>query len=232
MTQKTETQLYELFDNFQIDKREGSNRLPHSDIEMLVNQIMTIVDDKSSIEQVKDFMDTFNQKVRNKPEMPTPKECSFRLKLGIEEYEEAAEACGSEVLSEFGLLLYKRSEAIRYKVENARESLKPNLVGLVDALIDSQYILDGFFITAGMQDIKEEAFLEVHNSNMSKACNNEQEVLNTLDKYKEENVEVITLVKGDKTLILRKEDNKVLKSSAYHPAQLSKFIFDEVNESN
>jgi len=43
-----------------------------------------------------------------------------------------------------------------------------DLVEALDALSDMQYILDGLYLKLGMGDIKDEAFAEVHRSNMSK----------------------------------------------------------------
>src|ERR1700760_716275 len=101
MTQKTETELYEMLNNFHLTfGSEGATHITHSDIQDLVDQIKTIVDRNSSMNQVGEFMTTFNQKVRTYPEIPTPKECIFRLSLITEETFELAEACGSEVLSQ------------------------------------------------------------------------------------------------------------------------------------
>lgn len=226
MTEKTEKELYEFIDNFSLNLSGEDRRIVHSDLESLVDGIKNIVDKNSSIRQVEEFMNTFNQKVRTKPEMPSPKECLFRLELCKEELVEAAEACGSEVLCEFGLNLYKTSEKIRYQVENEREHLKPNLVKLFDALKDMPYVAYGFECTAGLQDKSDEAALEVHSSNMSKACNGWMESEETKASYKLEGIETVSEEKEDKKtyLILRNSDRKVLKSINYRPANLAQFI--------
>jgi predicted HAD superfamily Cof-like phosphohydrolase len=41
-------------------------------------------------------------------------------------------------------------------------------VGVLDALTDLQYVLDGAYLAFGFAGVKEEAFCEVHASNMSK----------------------------------------------------------------
>lgn len=43
-----------------------------------------------------------------------------------------------------------------------------NMVEILDALCDLQYVLDGTFLECGLQDFKDAAMREVHRSNMSK----------------------------------------------------------------
>lgn len=43
-----------------------------------------------------------------------------------------------------------------------------NLTELLKELCDMQYVLDGWFVTAGLDKVKEEAMMLVHKSNMSK----------------------------------------------------------------
>ena len=45
---------------------------------------------------------------------------------------------------------------------------KRDLVGVLDALCDLQYFLDGTFIACGLSDVKVAAVAEVHRSNMTK----------------------------------------------------------------
>lgn len=229
MTQKTEKELYEMLDNFQLSKNDG--RITHGDLQLLVEKIMHIIDVNSSMYLVYEFMSTFQQKVRDVSEMPTVEECKFRLELCKEELVEIAEACGSEVLSDFGLNLYKTSEEIRNYVENQRESLQPSLLALLDGFKDLEYVLKGFELTAGMSDISEEAFLEVHNSNMSKACNSLEETNQTIEKYALEGISVNHIISKKNYLVRRNSDNKILKSINYKPAELGKFLnLKKINE--
>lgn len=223
MTDKTEKELYLLFEDHNSNSKE---QLEPDTIYALVQGIKDIISDNSSIKQIEKFMTTFNQKVRTKPTMPPPKECLFRISLITEETFELAEACGSEVLSQYGLDLYKLSEKIRLLVEAKRESLIPNLVAALDAFKDLEYVTYGGEVTFGFQDKSSEAFLEVHESNMSKMCINAEELENTLLKYEAEGIKV----EGEGTkddngyLVLRASDRKVLKSINYRPANSSKFI--------
>lgn len=233
MTQKTEKELYEMLDNFRIhiDTQESDTMyMKHSDMSILVGNIVEIVNRNSSIVQVEDFMTTFEQKVRKNPEIPTKEECEFRLELCTEELIEVAEACGSDVLSAYGRKLFHKSQEIHYKVENGRESIKPDLVKLFDGLEDSQYVLDGFKITCGLQNISEEGQLEVHTSNMSKVCVGLKDLEDTLLKYEKEGIVVEGQGIGQTMMYLvrRNTDKKVLKSINYKPANLSRILLPQV----
>ena len=68
---------------------------------------------------------------------------------------------------------------------------------MLDALADIAYILAGTVINHGMQHVFDDAFAEVHRSNMAK------------------------LVDGK---VLRREDGKVMKPENWQPPNLSQFI--------
>jgi predicted HAD superfamily Cof-like phosphohydrolase len=71
------------------------------------------------------------------------------------------------------------------------------MVEVLDALADIGYILAGTIINHGMQKIYDDAFNEVHRSNMAK------------------------LVDGK---VIRREDGKVLKPEGWQPPQLAQFL--------
>ena len=74
----------------------------------------------------------------------------------------------------------------------------------------------------------DELFLEVHRSNMSKACNTQQEAIETLIHYKEKDgTEGYYKEVDGKWLVYRSGDNKVLKSISYSPANLKPIIYEE-----
>ena len=85
-------------------------------------------------------------------------------------------------------------EEVREYAEAARSG---DLVEVLDALADIGYILAGTIINHGMQGIYDDAFNEVHRSNMAK------------------------LVDGK---VLRREDGKVLKPEGWQPPQLAQFL--------
>ena len=86
------------------------------------------------------------------------------------------------------------TEEVQEYAEAARSG---DLVEVLDALADIGYILAGTIINHGMQDIYDDAFNEVHRSNMSK------------------------LVDGK---VIRREDGKVLKPEGWQPPQLNQFL--------
>lgn len=99
---------------------------------------------------------------------------------------------GSEELIELRIKLLQ--EEVAEYAEAAREG---DLVEVLDALADIAYILAGTVINHGMQNIFDDAFSEVHRSNMAK------------------------LVDGK---VLRREDGKVMKPENWQPPNLSQFI--------
>ena len=78
--------------------------------------------------------------------------------------------------------------------EYAEAARAGDLVEVLDALADIGYILAGTIINHGMQEIYDDAFSEVHRSNMAK------------------------LVDGK---VIRREDGKVLKPEGWQPPQLA-----------
>lgn len=94
---------------------------------------------RSTLEQVREFHETYGLPVESVPNITDQKTNDLRINLIAEELEELQEA------------------------------LKNNdIVETLDALIDLQYVLDGAFLSLGLHDVKEAAFAEVHRSNMSK----------------------------------------------------------------
>ena len=89
------------------------------------------------------------------------------------------------------------TEEVQEYAEAARAG---DLVEVLDALADIGYILAGTIINHGMQNIYDDAFNEVHRSNMAK------------------------LVDGK---VIRREDGKVLKPEGWQPPQLAQFLPDD-----
>lgn len=99
---------------------------------------------------------------------------------------------GSEELIELRIKLLQEEVA-----EYAEAARGGDLVEVLDALADIAYILAGTVINHGMQYVFDDAFAEVHRSNMAK------------------------LVDGK---VLRREDGKVMKPENWQPPNLSQFI--------
>lgn len=98
-------------------------------------------------------------------------------------------------------LIELRIKLLREEVEEYAEAARAgDLVEVLDALADIGYILAGTILNHGMQDIYDDAFDEVHRSNMAK------------------------LVDGK---VLRREDGKVMKPQGWTAPQLAQFVTKE-----
>ncbi len=126
-----------------------------------------------------------------------------------------------------------------------------------DAIVDSVYVLMGRLVhlgATGVNDRIEISYVidlllhvaknreidfvtcwdEVHSSNMSKVCRNEQELTETIEFYAKQGVEIIGSQKGDFIIAKCAKDvdmagkvvrqGKVLKSVYYRPADLAKLV--------
>ena len=97
-----------------------------------------------------------------------------------------------------GELIELRIKLLKEEVEEYAEAARAgDLVEVLDALADIGYILAGTIINHGMQHIYDDAFNEVHRSNMAK------------------------LVDGK---VLRREDGKVMKPEGWQPPNLAQFL--------
>lgn len=85
------------------------------------------------------FHDTFKLPVRLDPTIPSKDEITLRIKLLREEVDELEQAL-----------------------------LKGDLVNTLQELTDIRYVLNGTFLTCGLQRLEEQAFDLVHDANMNK----------------------------------------------------------------
>ena len=127
---------------------------------------------KTTLEQVREFHETYGLPVKSARDISDEKTNRLRINLLAEELEELQEA-----------------------LDNG------DIVETLDALIDLQYVLDGAFLSFGLQNKKEAAFAEVHSSNMSK-------------------------LGEDGKPIRRESDGKVMKGPNYFKPNLVQFIKD------
>jgi predicted HAD superfamily Cof-like phosphohydrolase len=170
------------------------------------------------LKSVNEFHTHFNHPINSYKEDIDLKTRQLRIKLLFEEIQELSEA--SDVKNTF-FNLCKDVVGFDQKIDGNNVDKK----GELDALCDIMYILMGGVLVLGHQENFETAFEEVHNSNMSKMCNSEEEVIKTIEYYKEKDgTEAISVVKGDKWIVLRKNDGKVLKNVFYKEADLNKFV--------
>ncbi len=128
---------------------------------------------RSTLEQVQEFHETYGLPVHKDINLSCEQTKQLRINLLQEELDELKEALNAN---------------------DPQETL--------DALIDLQYVLDGAFLSFGMQAVKDLAFDEVHRSNMSK-------------------------LGEDGKPIRREGDGKVMKGPNYFAPDLSKFVKGE-----
>jgi len=148
------------------------------------------------LEAVSEFHETFGAPILETPQIPSSDRCELRVSLLQEELNELKEA-----------------------IE------KGDVVEIADALADLQYVLSGAVLEFGMGTKFDELFDEVQRSNMSKACDSQQDALATLSHYKQKDgTEGVYKEENGKWLVYRKEDNKVLKSVNYSPANLKDIV--------
>lgn len=124
----------------------------------------------TTLEQVREFHETYGLPVRATPDITDEQTNALRINLLAEELDELRGALADG-----------------------------NMVEVLDALTDLQYVLDGAYLSFGLHELKMTAFNEVHRSNMSK-------------------------LGEDGKPIRRESDGKILKGPNYWKPDLSKFI--------
>jgi predicted HAD superfamily Cof-like phosphohydrolase len=150
----------------------------------------------SYISKVSEFHKTFDAPILESPQIPSEERCQLRVSLLQEELNELSDAIKNN-----------------------------DIVEIADALCDLQYVLSGAILEFGLSRKFDELFDEVQRSNMSKACNSIQESIETIGYYKKKDgTEGGYKQKGDKWIVYRTSDNKVLKSINYSPAELKNII--------
>ncbi len=148
------------------------------------------------LNQVADFHRTFKHPILDSPQIPSEDRCKLRVSLITEELKELQEAIEDK-----------------------------DIVEIADALCDIQYVLSGAVLEFGLGNKFRALFEEVQRSNMSKACNSEEEAQQTVAHYKEKKDTDAYYEKRDgKWLVYRVGDNKTLKSINYSPADLKSII--------
>lgn len=142
------------------------------------------------------FHRTFKHPIVNSPAIPDENRCKLRVALIAEELKELEVAI-----------------------------LEKDIVGVADALCDIQYVLSGAILEFGLGEKFAALFEEVQRSNMSKACETEEEAQATIDFYrKKDGTECYTKQEDGKWLVYRSSDNKTIKSINYSPADLDKIV--------
>ena len=148
------------------------------------------------IRKVEEFHKTFKAPVLNTPQIPSKERCDLRVSLIQEELNELKEA-----------------------IENN------DLVEMADACGDLMVVLCGSILEFGFAEKFNLIFENIHNSNMSKACNTEQEAVDTVKFYNDKDgTKAHYILDDNKWVVYRTEDNKILKNINYIAADLKQFI--------
>lgn len=149
----------------------------------------------NSINGVAEFHEVFGHPILQKPVIPSQERCNLRLSLIQEELNEMKQAIDEK-----------------------------NLVDVIDALCDIQYVLSGAIHEFGLGDSFNQFFAEVQRSNMSKACKDETEAKRTVDKYSKEGIECYFEKRNEYYVVYRLADHKIMKSINYSPANLKEIL--------
>ena len=152
------------------------------------------------IDEVQEFNDTFGKPNNYEPMIGEKKEWQFVYDFILEELEEYKEACE-----------------------------KGDIVGILDALCDITYVsLGNGALLHGLKGKIWNAYQEVQASNMSKSCETESEAKATVARRSEEKGHPCHYEKiGDRYVVYRSSDRKVMKSIKYFAPNLKQFFTDE-----
>jgi len=169
-----------------------------------------------TLSSVREFHKTFGAPVLESPQIPDEDRVKLRLTLILEELTELAEASGAAKMF---------MEMLQEKVDNFQEKPETkDTTEVLDALCDLQVVLNGTTLEYGLQHLFDDAFDEVHSSNMSKACETEEEGKNSIDKYTHQGIETKLEEINGKYVIYRAADHKILKGIRYFTPNMKKFV--------
>ena len=152
------------------------------------------------VDEVEKFNATFGKPNNYEPTIPEKKEWQFVYDFILEELEEYRQAC-----------------------ENG------NIVEVLDALCDITYVsLGNGTMLHGLKDKIWPAYQEVQASNLSKACQSQEEAKLTVEKRSKEQGEPCHWEEvSDMYIVYRTRDRKVMKSINYFRPDLEKFFTNE-----
>ena len=156
--------------------------------------------DVDFVNEVEEFNRTFGKPNNYEPKIPEKKEWQFVYDFILEELEEYRHAC-----------------------ENG------DIVEILDALCDIAYVsLGNGVMLHGLKDKIWPAYQEVQASNMSKSCSTEEEAMETISIRSKEQAEPCHFEKiGDRYVVYRSRDRKVMKSINYFRPNLKQFFTEE-----
>lgn len=182
---------------------------------------------------VAEFHRTFNHPIAENVGDETLEVRQLRIKLLFEELQELAEATGCE--RTFHEICYHKVDANEEFWAIGGDTIDSDQVDHIaelDALCDLQYVLDGKILTSGHWRHFNQAFSEVQRSNMSKACDTEEEASMKIYELTNKGINVHKELHNGKWILVR-EDKKVLKGPHFKEPDLERFVKESPdNESN
>ena len=152
------------------------------------------------VDEVQEFNEIMGKTNNYIPTIPSRNEWMFVYDFIMEESEEYKEACE-----------------------------KGDIVGILDALCDITYVsLGNGTLLHGLKGKIWEAYQEVQASNMSKSCETKEVAEETVKVRSEEKGHPCHWEQvGDRYVVYRSRDNKVMKSINYFKPNLKQFFTDE-----
>ena len=149
------------------------------------------------VDEVEEFNDLMNKPNNYEPTIPKKEEWEFVYNFVLEELEEYREACE-----------------------------RGDIVEVLDALCDITYVsLGNGAMLHGLKDKIWPAYQEVQASNLSKACSSEEEARATVTLRAKEQGEPCHYEKvGNKYIVYRSRDRKVMKNIHYFRPDLKQFF--------
>jgi len=152
------------------------------------------------VDEVQEFNDTFGKPNNYEPTIGEKKEWQFVYDFIQEELDEYKEACE-----------------------------KGDIVGILDALCDITYVsLGNGALLHGLKGKVWAAYQEVQASNMSKSCETQEIAEQTVKLRAEEKGHPCHWEQvGDRYVVYRSSDKKVMKSINYFAPNLKQFFTDE-----
>lgn len=118
---------------------------------------------------------------------------------------------------------------IKEETEELQEAINSkDIVEILDAICDLLYVAVGNATMAfGLKDKLITAYNEVQASNMSKSCATEQEALDTINARMVEYGPCYYRKVGNRYVVYRTSDDKVMKSINYFPPNLHQFFTED-----
>jgi predicted HAD superfamily Cof-like phosphohydrolase len=161
---------------------------------------LVLFKDVPFVDEVEEFNSLMGKINNYEPTIPEKKEWEFVYNFVLEELEEYREACE-----------------------------RGDIVEVLDALCDITYVsLGNGAMLHGLKDKIWPAYQEVQASNLSKACSTEEEAQKTVEQRSKEQGTACHYEKvGDKYIVYRSSDRKVMKNINYFRPDLKQFFTEE-----